>query len=221
MASAWCAYQSNLWSGVQMFRLVEANAASRKASELNIVALHYRAADAASGRDLHGGDFREDKKLADFLLRSLRPELKKAVDAWLATDPLHNPAAPRSPFKMAEYVQQELIEAKHQDELSLQQQTAGQKANENSDNYILLTVLFASVMFFGGIGGTFQSHPWRERGFRTFSSCCSRSRCSTWARAFTGNRTSPREFWPILGNHRRMTSRPRLQNNVLQSGASW
>jgi hypothetical protein len=58
---------------------------------------------------------------------------------------------------MAEYVQQELLDAKHQNDLTAQQQAAAQSANETSDNYVLLTVLFASVLFFGGIGGTFQS----------------------------------------------------------------
>ncbi len=156
-ASAWCAYQSTLWGGAQLDRLVAAAAASRKASELNITALQYRSADAAIGVTYLESVFRGDKKLAEFLYGRFRPELKTAVDAWLATDPLKNPDAPRSPFKMAEYVQQEVLEAKHQNDVAAQQQADSQKANANSDNYVLLTVLFASVLFFGGIGGTFQS----------------------------------------------------------------
>jgi hypothetical protein len=161
-ASAWCAYQSTLWGGVQLFRLVAANAASRKASELNITALQYRAFDIAIGLSYMEAVFRADKKQEDFLRGRFRPELKKAMDAWLATDPLNNPAAPRGPFIMAEYVQQELIDAKHQNDMAAQQQAAAQSANEISDTYVLLTVLFASVLFFGGIGGTFQSSRLRS-----------------------------------------------------------
>ena len=48
-ASAWCAYQSTLWGGVQTFRLHAANAASRKAGELNITALEHHSFDIAIG----------------------------------------------------------------------------------------------------------------------------------------------------------------------------
>ena len=34
---------------------------------------------------------------------------------------------------------------------------AAQVANETSDRYVLLTVMFASVLFFGGISGTIES----------------------------------------------------------------
>jgi hypothetical protein len=101
--------------------------------------------------------FREDQRLAEFLSSRFRPEMKRAVDAWLTTDPVHNPDAPRSPFKMAEYSQQELIDAKRQEELSAGYHAQAQQANETADRYVLLTVLFACVLFFGGIGGTFQS----------------------------------------------------------------
>ena len=80
--------------------------------ELNITALQYRAFDLAIGLSYMEAIFRADKKQEEFLRGRFRPELKKAMDAWLATDPLNNPAAPRGPFIMAEYVQQELIDAK-------------------------------------------------------------------------------------------------------------
>ena len=44
-------------------------------------------------------------------------------------------------------------------------QNAAQKANETSDRYVLLTVLFASVLFFGGIGGTLQSSRLKSAAF--------------------------------------------------------
>ena len=164
-ASAWCAYQSTLWGGVQLFQLHGASAASRKAAELNITALEYRSFDGAIGLSFMEALFRGDKKQEEFLRSRFRPELKKAMNAWLATDPLNNPAAPRGPFLMAEYVQQELIDAKHQEELSAVQYSAAQQANKTSDTYVLLTVLFASVLFFGGIGGTFQSDRLRTTVF--------------------------------------------------------
>ena len=162
MASAWCAYQSNLWGGVQTFRLHAASAASRKASELNITALELRSFDISIGLAFMETVFRGDKKQEEFYYGRFRPEMKAAVDAWLATDPLKNPAAPRGPFVMKEYVQQELIDAQRLEKQSDQEYIAAQDANETSDTYVLLTVLFASVLFFGGIGGTFQSQRLRS-----------------------------------------------------------
>ena len=149
-ASAWCAYQSTLWGGVQTFRLHAATTASRKAGELNIAALEFRSFDASIALSFMDAVARGDEQQQKFLRGRFRPELKKAMDAWLATDPLHNPDAPRGPFIMAEYVQQELLDAKRLEELATEQFSAAQHANETSDTYVLLTVMFASVLFFGG-----------------------------------------------------------------------
>jgi hypothetical protein len=92
-----------------------------------------------------------------FLYARFRPEMKKAMDAWLKTDPFNNPAAPVGPFKMAEYTQQETYEANRLEDLAAAARNAAQTANVTSDNYVLMTVMFASVMFFGGVGNTFRS----------------------------------------------------------------
>src|SRR5262249_34269114 len=154
-----------LWGGVQTFRLDEANSASRKAGELNIVALEYRSVDVALGLAYMEAVARGDKQQQEFLRGRFRPEAKRAMDAWLATDPANNPNAPRGPFSMAEYVQQEVLDARGQEALSDEHHAAAQQANGASDNYLLLTVMFASVLFFGGIGGTFQSRWLRIAAF--------------------------------------------------------
>src|SRR5579864_2795090 len=88
-------------------------------------------------------------------------EITCAVVLALKTDPFNNPAAPLGPLKMAEYVQPELAEAKRQDEQSAREYAAAMQANQNADTYVLLTVLFASVLFFGGIAGTLDSRRLR------------------------------------------------------------
>lgn len=159
--SAWCAYQSTLWSGVQTFRLAAANKAGRESAAEIMAALQMRAFDASMFisyiQAKHDGNEHHEK----FLFNRFRPEMKKAVDAWLQTDPFHNPQAPLTPFKMSEYVQPELGLAKQHEERSTQEHAAGERANENSDRYVLLTVLFASVLFFGGIAGTLDSRRLR------------------------------------------------------------
>jgi hypothetical protein len=161
MSTAWCAYQSTLWGGVQTFRLAAANSASRASSTAHLEALQLRAFDAAMAiswmQARHEGNDRQER----FLFDRFRPEMKKAVEAWLKTDPFNNPKAPLGPLKMPEYVQPELEEAKRQNDRSAQEFAAAEVANQISDTYVLLTVLFASVLFFGGIGGTIDSRRLR------------------------------------------------------------
>ena len=161
VGSAWCAYQSTLWGGVQTFRLADANRAGRESAEQSIAAFQGRAFDASMFITYLEVRGRGDQKMAAFLRERFRPEMHRAVEAWLQTDPFNNPKAPKSPFKMAEYVQKEEEEARHQAEEATGFLASAQKANHYSDRYVLFTVLFASVLFFGGIGGTMQSRRLR------------------------------------------------------------
>ncbi|MBI3407245.1 MAG: hypothetical protein HY040_02675 [Planctomycetes bacterium] len=154
MSSAWCAYQATLWGGVQTFRLAAATKAGRESSAASLSALQSRAFDASMFisymQAKHEGNERHEK----FLFKRFRPEMKTALEAWLKTDPFNDPNAPLGPFRMAEYAQQELEEAKRHEDRFAQEYAAAQHANENSDTYVLLTTLFATVLFFGGIAGT-------------------------------------------------------------------
>jgi hypothetical protein len=161
MSSAWCAYQSTLWGGVQTFRLAGANKAGRESSAANLAALQNRALDASMGISWMQAKQGGNESLEKFLFDRFRPEMKIAVEAWLKTDPFINPAAPQGPLKMAEYVQPELAEAKQHEQLSARDYAAAMQANQTSDTYVLLTVLFASVLFFGGIAGTLDSRRLR------------------------------------------------------------
>jgi hypothetical protein len=73
------------------------------------------------------------------------------VEAWLAEGPLANPEAPSSPFVMPEYV---LESSQRADEFLLlaeERSAAARQFNQNSDNYILTSVIFALVLFFAGV----------------------------------------------------------------------
>jgi hypothetical protein len=160
-SSAWCAYQANLWSGVQTFRLAAAQKAGRESTAATIEALQLQVFDASMFISFMNAKNEGNDRQEAFLFKRFRPEMKKAVDAWLKMDPFNNPKAPPGPFKMAEYVQPELEQAKRHDERFAQEHAAAERANQNGDTYVLLTVLFASVLFFGGIAGTVDSRRLR------------------------------------------------------------
>jgi hypothetical protein len=162
MASAWCAYQATLWGGVQTFRLAKANKAGRDSTQQTIAMMQFRSFDASMFITYIEARSRNDEKVEKFLYHRFRPEMRKAVDAWLKTDPENDPNAPKSPFKMQEYAQEEEQDAKRHDAKAAEMMSAAQEANETSDRYVLLTVLFATVLFLGGIGGTLDS-DWLRR----------------------------------------------------------
>ena len=164
-ASAWCGYQSNLWTGAQTFALVAADEAARKSTQLTLQATQLQTIDLGFFTTFVEASFRGDKKLADFAYARFRPEARRAVDAWLQTDPFNNPNAPVRPLAMAEYASPEREAAKHADEEQARMATAAQQANHSSDEYVLLTVRFAAVLFCGGIVSTFESRRLRTSVF--------------------------------------------------------
>jgi hypothetical protein len=155
--SAWCAYQANLWGGVETNRLAQSARMGRESVRHSLIAVQGRAFDAQMLIAYIQMQAQGETDVAALFLDRFRPEARKAVDAWLKTDPLHNLNAPKRPFENAAYVLPDTIEAKHCDEQAAGLQSAAQDAGDASDRYVLLTVVFASVLFFGGIGGTFQS----------------------------------------------------------------
>lgn len=160
-ASAWCAYQSKRWSGAQTARSNAALRAGREASVNSLTALQERAFDASMFITFMQARIDQNHALEAFLAQRFRPEMKPAMEAWLKLDPLNNPAAPPSPFQMAEYAQKEVAEAARQEELATNAIAASREARRLSDDYVLLTVIFASVLFFGGIARAFDSRPLR------------------------------------------------------------
>lgn len=156
--TAWCGYQATRWSGEQArnyslasgYRIQAAQTTNQMFLLQNIqVGLFVEYAAAISN---------DNRNLADFLYQRFPPELRAATDAWLATDPLHNRNAPRSPFDMPAYVLPEQAKAAQLEAQAQESFATANEANEKGDTYVLYTVMFATVLFLGGISGKFR---WR------------------------------------------------------------
>jgi hypothetical protein len=156
--TAWCGYQAAQWDGEQAKFYNQATSAQvQAANEMN---------EGMLKSSIHVGLFVEyvaalsadNDELVDFLYSRFPSDLRTATDAWLDLDPLNNPDAPQSPFDIPDYVLEDQT-------IAVQLQADAEalffqanEANELSDEYVLLTVLFATVLFFTGIAGKFQ---WR------------------------------------------------------------
>lgn len=149
--TALCGYQSGRWGGQQsrFYNLANEDrtrsaAASDQANVLTAidVGLFLRYIDAVQ---------RGDRPMVDFLRRRFPPEMQPAMRAWLATHPMQNPRAPSSPFVMHQYSLLSRAEARTWDEKSRGDFGSALAANRHSDDFLLLTVIFAGISFLAGI----------------------------------------------------------------------
>jgi len=161
VASAWCAYQSSRWNGVQTISFFEANNARSESIRKSNEALQFVAIDIGMFTEFITAYNEGNQQMMDFIMQRFRPEMRPAVEAWLATDPLNNSDAPPSPFAMKEYVSAAQVESDRLLVVAEQKFQEARQANQTSDNYVLLTVIFASILFFCGISTNFESFPIR------------------------------------------------------------
>lgn len=157
VASAWCAYQSARWNGVQALSFSAANGARTESVRMSNTALQLTSIDVGMFVQFAAAYSEENQFLMDFLYARFRPEMKAALDAWIAVEPLKNPDAPSSPFAMDAYQSAAQDESDRLLGVAEEKLREADQANQTSDNYVLLTVMFASVLFFGGISTKFDA----------------------------------------------------------------
>lgn len=155
--SAWCVYESSQWNGEQYFRIEDMNNADRKRLQNEIASQQRMAADAQLFLRYVSAYTTDNQEMMDFLRDRFPDHLKKAALAWKELDPLNNKEAPVTPLQMEEYIlpETEFIE-KYSEEAKMYKEAANECDN-NSDNYMLLSLILSSVLFFCGISGMMES----------------------------------------------------------------
>jgi len=166
--TAWSGFESGKWGGDQAVNFSEAGAARTESTRADTlggqlvqidVAMYIDWVAAISGELADGTITPEslspysptDLTVSGFLYKRFRDEFLPAVDAWLATEPMTNDDAPKTPFLMEEYVVEQRVEAVRLAAVADEKAMAARTANQNGDNYVLTMVLFASVLFFAGV----------------------------------------------------------------------
>jgi hypothetical protein len=157
LISAWSAYQSNAWGSQQSALIVQGNIASTRATRLFNQSLQQTNIDVTMFLQYSQAYSTSNTALAEFIYQRFRPEMKVAVDAWVETQPLENPDAPASPFEMETYSLATAAEAETYNQTASESFALALNANLRSTNYVLLMVVFATVLFFGGVAAKFQS----------------------------------------------------------------
>ncbi len=165
IATAWCAYQSARWSGLMTINFTRSNTARTESVKTQTAGGQLIQVDVGMFTEYVNSAINDQQELADFVKnRWFSQELKAATDAWLATDPINNPDSPNSPFDMPEYTSAALELSRSYEILADSYRSDALKDNQRSDNYVLLAVLFATVLFFAGICTKFKAR-WMQISF--------------------------------------------------------
>lgn len=172
--TAWAAFQSAKWSGIQAIEFSQANAARIESTRLDTRAGQLAAIDVdvflswlsavnddlSEGIEVIGPDgsyVQVEGTLSDFFYERMRDEFKPALESWLDARPLSNGDAPRTPFVMEAYQLDDALAADVKLEEAGDHTDLALQANQNSDNHVLTVVAFALSIFFGGISSKLEA----------------------------------------------------------------
>jgi hypothetical protein len=151
VATAWSSYQAARWHGKQAEAQSASIAARVESTRASSVANREAEIDVELFIQWIDAQAQGKTQLAGFYRRRFRDEFEPAFDAWLATKPLQNGAAPLSPFATRQY---RLAATANADRLEAKATAASEfvkKYIQRADNYTLTVVLFATSLFFAGI----------------------------------------------------------------------
>jgi hypothetical protein len=162
VATAWSSYQANRWNGEQTKASSRTNALRIEAARAQGQAQGQTQVDIATFIQWVDAHAAGNTELEAFYTKRFRPEFRPAFDAWLATDPLTNPAAPPTPFAMDEYQLQARAEAEQLDAQAEVMAAAVRRNVQRSANYVLAVVLFAVALFFAGMSTKLRGESARK-----------------------------------------------------------
>jgi hypothetical protein len=156
--SATSAYQSARWSSRESVLYNKSNAAMTSAAEYSDKANQLTTIDIQMLTNYMNALASGDQALANFYsTMTFSDVLKEALKVWNEQRAAGLKDMPRTPFHEPQYKHAERVKSDALHAQSQRDAGAAKKADDHADNYILLTVLFASVLFFAGMSTKFQS----------------------------------------------------------------
>jgi hypothetical protein len=156
LTAAWAGYSAAKWSTESRVDIARASTLGNLATRDDLAAISLRDFDASTFNAWFIAYTLNSPQKEAIAVRRFRPQFLVAFNAWMATNPLHNPHAPPGPTYMPQYQQPEQTQADTLDGESTAKFQAGNQAALTSDNYVRITVFLAAVLFLVGIGSSFK-----------------------------------------------------------------
>jgi hypothetical protein len=147
VATAWSGYQAARWDGRNAFLYGTSTELWVMADEAATLGGQQRMLDVSTFNVWIEERTQGEQEVADLYVERFSPEFRVAFDAWLETRPFSNPDAPPGPSFMPEYRNALVERSAELHDRARETFRRGTEARETEDDYIRLTVLFATVLF--------------------------------------------------------------------------
>ena len=156
VGSAWSAFQVSRWNGVETDE-ARASASHRiDASREYALATQIVAYDAASVSQYAQAAAADNPELQAFLRQTVvRPGFLPILDTWEQL--VEAGESPTNLLQDQEYLDGLFADSEASDQAALEASVRGEKAGNTADEYIRLTLFFASALFFAGITASFST----------------------------------------------------------------
>src|SRR5438067_4461301 len=138
--AAYSGYAAAKWATESSVSLAKASTERTKANRADANGIVTRTLDSASFNAWFTGFTAGNANAQRLAIRRMRPGYRPAFNAWLATDPAHNPKAPPGPSYMPQYVIPQDVSARAYDARADAAFAKGADAGSTSDKYIRDTV---------------------------------------------------------------------------------
>jgi hypothetical protein len=156
LLAAWSGFCSEKWSTESRLELSAAATARTEANRAEGEAVATKNFDADTFDAWFSAYVAGNDAAMTLAEKRFRPEFRNAFDAWQATDPSNNPAAPPGPSYMPEYRLPDADKVTRLDARAEALSQSGAEAAGHADDYVRVTVYFATVLFFIGISRHFS-----------------------------------------------------------------
>jgi hypothetical protein len=158
LTAAWAGYSAARWNTASRVDLAQAASLRDLASRDDLAANTLRNFDSSTFNAWFTAFTLDSPQKQAVAVGRFRPVFRVAFNAWMATDPLHNPHAAPGPTYMPQYKLPEEAQAGALGAESTAKFQAGQQAGLVGDDYVRITVFLAAVLFLVGIGSSFKLH---------------------------------------------------------------
>jgi hypothetical protein len=146
ITAAWAGYSASKWGTASRIDIARASTLGNLATRDDLTAISLRDFDASAFNAWFIAFTLNSPQKEAIAVRRFRPQFLVAFNAWMATDPLHNPHAPPGPTYMPQYKQPEQAQANTLDNEAAAKFQAGNQAATTGDNYVRITVFLAGAV---------------------------------------------------------------------------
>jgi hypothetical protein len=156
VATAWSALQAARWDGKEGHLYGLSSAAQTLAIQSSTEAGQLELYDSTTFSFWLQAHAEGNSAAQQTFAERFRPEFRPAFDAWLKTDPFHNPDAPAGPIAMPQYRNAETAKAKAFERRAAHDFEEGTRARERAEKYLSNSVVLAMVLFLIAVAQRFK-----------------------------------------------------------------